>query len=203
MLPISNLHNNSLWQRRQPPELTPFPEPGGLEALEITLTCSPHLQWLPKQLSYLHQMAGKGFQNSLSQHMLLWKCRGQFSCVCAGCEYCHQGTPWKGTLVHCVRLWQHPCLWVNPAPKPAQAGRTGSNFCIPPPGLAVSLPILCCCLSWLWDATTCWGMSELEDEVGSLHLYKRKQTQWAPLGKVTHKEICCRQWKQNRTKQHI
>lgn len=63
----------------------------------------------------------KGFQNSLGQHVLLWKCRSQFCCVCSGCEHCHRGTVWKGTQVHCVRPGQHPCLWVDPAPEPATA----------------------------------------------------------------------------------
>lgn len=76
--------------------------------------------WQNSSAVCIKQLA-KGFRNSLGQHVLLWRCGGQFCCVCARCEHCHRETPWKGTQVHCVRSGQHLCLWVNPAPKSATA----------------------------------------------------------------------------------
>lgn len=132
----------------------------------------------------------KGFQNSPGQHVLLWECRGRF-CSVRGVNTATEGHP--GRAHRCTVWGQHSipaCGWILHLSQP-QPGGTGSNLCIPPPGLAVSLPVVS--LSFmimgyyhmLRNVTT-RGWSRQPPA-----LQKSKQTQWAPLGKVTHRGIFC------------
>lgn len=56
----------------------------------------------------------RALKNSLGEHLLWWKHRGQFCFVSAVCEHCHQEPSQKGMQVQCLRLGQAAMVMSEP-----------------------------------------------------------------------------------------
>lgn len=127
----------------------------------------------------------EGFQNSLDQHVL-HENAGACSAVCV--QDVNTATEGQPGRAHRCTVWGQDCGWTLHLSQP-QPGGIGSNFCIPPPGLAVSLPVV----SLSFVIMGCYHMQRNVRTGGWSRqlraLQERKQTQWAPLGKVTHREV--------------